>query len=484
MESAPEKKNRFLCFVSDHIAEAVTGLFLVVCLVLYSLWGFGKEGLGLKGAVASAVMLLMLAVSFALSVPKMIRLFKGNPEVILAAMGERSTRRRSIHPVVSVVILSMVIRLILYIAAYLISTLAEGYHGTLISTLYGIWFKSDTDAARYFEIADELYRSGSGVSPNIALAPLFPMAVRGLSRLIGSKFASALLINTVCSTSASAVIYLLALPDLGRRSAKVAVLFTFLMPAAIFYAAPLPESMLLLLSSAALLAMRREKFIISGVLISLASLTELSGILLIVPFTAEAAVCLARVFRDSGKKLFVKRLIKAAVGTVLSAVGFMLFLGLNRYVSGDWFRFISAAKELKGLEPTLFLNAADYQINGLFSAFGRNNAAFFGLWLPNIVHLFGALTVFITVARTMHSPYSLYFTAYFAVMSSISPLLSVPRYLSGLVILPFALALLCLSRDDGAGIIRARAKTLVVASVLMVGQVFYLIMYVLRYYIF
>ncbi|MBO4384753.1 MAG: hypothetical protein J5854_04965 [Clostridia bacterium] len=467
--------------MKEHLAEAVTGAFLLVCLALFSLWGFTKKGLDIKGTVASAVMLLLLAVSFALSVPKMLRLFKGSPEVILAAMGERSTRRRSIHPVVSVVLLSLLLRLILFLAAYLISILAEGYQGTVLNTFKSIWLKADTDANRYFEIADELYRGAGGASANIALAPLFPMAIRALSLLTRSDFASAIMINTVCSAASSAVIYLLALPDLGRRSAKVAVLFTFLMPAAIFYAAPLPEAMLLLLCSSALLAMRREKFIISGIMISLASLTELSGILLAVPFAAEAAAYLVRTIRSKGFKQSVNRLVFVAAGTVLSAVGFMLFLGLNRYVTGEWFGFIAAAKTLKGLEPTVFLNAADSQINGLVSAFGKNNAAFFGLWLPNIVHLFGALVVFVTVARTMHSPYSLYFTAYFVVMASISPLLSVPRYLAGLVILPFALALLCLSRDDGEGIIRARAKTLVVSTVLVVGQVFYLIMYVLGY---
>ncbi|MCR5611005.1 MAG: glycosyltransferase family 39 protein [Clostridiales bacterium] len=479
-----EKRVKTKSFISDHLAELVTGVFLLACLVLYILWGFAKEGLNLIGAVASALMLLLLAVSLALSVPKMLRLFKGNPEMILAAMGERSTRRRRIHPVVSVVLLSLLLRLMLFLAAYLISTLAEGYHGTLLSTLKGIWLKADTDASRYFEIAKNLYRDGNGVSPNIALAPLFPMAIRALTMLTGTRLGSSLIISTVCSVLSSAVIYHLALPDLGRRSAKVAVLFTFLMPAAIFYAAPLPEAMLLLMCSSALLAMRRGKFVISGIFISLASLTELSGILLAVPFTAEAAAYLVGIFRDKGAKIFVKKLIVVAVGTLLSAAGFMAYLGLNRYVSGEWFYFIRAAKELKGLEPTVLLNAADSQINGLVSTFGKNNAAFFGLWLPNILHLFGALIVFVAAARTMHSPYSLYFTAYLAVMSSISPLLSVPRYLAGLVVLPLALALLCLSRDDGEGIIRARAKTLVVSAVLIVGQVFYLIMYVLRYDIF
>lgn len=478
------KQHKFKAFIKDHVAELVTGAFLVVCLALYALWGFKTEGLGIVGAASSALMLLLLAVSFALSVPKMIRLFKGNPEVILAAMGERSTRKRRIHPVVSAVLITLFLRLVLIISAYLISTLTEGYHGTVLSTMMDIWLKPDTDANRYFEIAEHLYRDGNGVSANIALAPLFPMAIRGLNRLIGSSFVSALIINTVCSLASAAVIYHLALPDLGRRSAKVAVLFTFLMPAAIFYAAPLPEAMLLFTSSAALLAMRREKFIISGIFISLASLTELSGILLIVPFAAEAAAYLARVFRDKGAKAFVKRLVTVAVGTLLSAAGFMAFLGLNRYVSGEWFRFIAAAKELKGLEPAVMLNAADFQINGLITDFGKNNASFFGLRLPNILHLFGALVVFLTAARTLHSPYSLYFTAYYAVMCSISPLLSVPRYLAGLVVMPLALALLCLSRDDGEGIIRARAKTLVVSAALLVGQAFYLIMYVLRYDIF
>ncbi len=120
----------------------------------------------------------------------------------------------------------------------------------------------------------------------------------------------------------------------------------------------------------------------------------------------------------------------------------------------------------------------------LVSSLGKETADVLGLWLPNLLFTFGALIVFVASARVLRPSYSLYFAAYFAVSCGASWLLSAPRYLTALVVLPLALAQLCESRDDGVAIGRARTKTTIVTSALIIGQMAYLLMYILDYSIY
>ena len=200
------------------------------------------------------------------------------------------------------------------------------------------------------------------------------------------------------------------------------------------------------------------------------------------PYIAEAAACLVRKKKSGESKPgFIVLLIG---GAVIICLGTFVYLIINKLLWGEWFKFMEFQRDIWYQRPALFFDTAALQVDMLFASFGVANDEALGLWLPNLLFIFGALAVFVSSARTLRTSYSLYFAAYFAVACGASWLLSAPRYLTALVVLPLALAHLCESRDDGVALGRARAKAAVVTVLLVIGQLFYLLMYTADYCIY
>ena len=474
------EKKSLKSFISSRLGEIIAAAVLLLAMAWFAFWGFSARTLSVQGVITAALELGMLAVGVVIAVPRALNFFRGLPELSSVSRGERSLRPGRLPAEIGIVLMTMLLRALLILAAYAVSTLTRGFHGTVFATLEDIWLKSDTEAQSILAIAE----NGYSVTANTLTAPLFPLMVRGVSYFLGSGFLSAMLINTVLTCAFSAVVYRLALCDIGRRSSRTAVLFTLAMPAAIFFAAPTSDALFLLLTASALLALRKEKFIIAGIFAALASFSRIWGIIIIVPYLAEAAAFFVREQRDRGVNGLASRIVRVSLGFVLALLGGFAYVLADRLAYGQWFRFLGFAANVKAQKPAPFMTAAVYQIDELFSTIGRNNSTALALWVPNLLFVFGALAVFVASARTLHTSYSLYFAAYFISACGFEGLAAAPRYLTALAVLPLALALLCESRDDGEGIMRSRAKTAAVLAVLAVGQIFYLIMYVLKYKIY
>jgi hypothetical protein len=79
------------------------------------------------------------------------------------------------------------------------------------------------------------------------------------------------------------LLYRLTELELGRRAADATVLLVAFAPLSFFFTAVYTESLFLMLSVASVLAARRERWMLAGILTSLATLTRPTGILLTVP---------------------------------------------------------------------------------------------------------------------------------------------------------------------------------------------------------
>lgn len=461
----------------------LTALILAGALAVFILWGLTESTLTVPGAAVAAVTLCLFALGLVLCLPGAVRFFSGEEKVRrLAASGDRSGARRRLHPVFGVMLTLLAARFILIAVAYVFGRIFSDVHGSVFSSLKDIWLKLDTDAPHYFSIAENGYVTSGDEMYSLVFLPLFPALIRAFNFVFKDSFTSAFIINTLCSCGAAAVIYELALHDTGRRTARLAVVFAFALPAAIFYAAPMSEALFLLLTASALLAVRRERFLLAGLLGGLAAFTRSPGAILIVLYAAEAAACAVRKKRSGTlNALFA---VKLAAGALLLLSGTFGYLLINRLVFGDWFKFVEFQRDIWYQQPAFFFDTAALQTDMFFSTVGVANDEALGLWLPNLLYIGGALLVFALSARTLRTSYVLYFAAYFAVVCGASWLLSAPRYLTALVVLPLALAHLCDSRDDGVALGRARAKAAIAVSVLLVGQVAYIIMYTADYCIY
>lgn len=156
---------------------------------------------------------------------------------------------------------------------------------------------------------------------------------------------------------------------------------------------------------------------------------------------------------------------------LLIPLGLGLYLFVNYRLTGDWFRFLQYQQENWSQRPGWFFNTAEYQTIYALNAAREGSTAFYGLWLPNLVHLFGALALVIAAQKRLRPSYVAYFIAYYAVTMGATWLLSAPRYLTAAF--PLALSLAALTE-------RKWADALATAACLA-GLLYYLFAFLQRW---
>lgn len=137
------------------------------------------------------------------------------------------------------------------------------------------------DASYYLAIASHGYLATA--PDHLAFFPLYPGLIRVLGLLSGSNVIAGLVISSASFALALVLLHRLAELELGSRAADATVLLVAFAPLSFFFTAVYTESLFLLLSVGAVLAARRERWALAGILAGLATLTRPTGILLVVP---------------------------------------------------------------------------------------------------------------------------------------------------------------------------------------------------------
>jgi hypothetical protein len=139
------------------------------------------------------------------------------------------------------------------------------------------------DGLWYRLIAIEGYPTGHVW--NDAFWPLYPMSMRGLSRITGlGEDVSGYLIANVCFFVAMVLVYQLVRIDFDTPIARRTIWAIAIFPTSLFFTAVYTESLFLMLSVAAILCARIRKWWLAGLLGMLAALTRSHGIFLVIPF--------------------------------------------------------------------------------------------------------------------------------------------------------------------------------------------------------
>ena len=159
------------------------------------------------------------------------------------------------------------------------SSTAIGLNGALT----GVWLRWDT--AWYLEIAAH----GYSCYGSTAFMALYPLLIRGLSfPLGGNPLAAALLISSIASLVVFYLLYQLAKELTSSTAiARASVVAMALYPVSFFLMAGYTEALFLALGIGSYLAARRGSWLMAGVLATLAALTRLQGIFLLVPLGLE-----------------------------------------------------------------------------------------------------------------------------------------------------------------------------------------------------
>ena len=299
------------------------------------------------------------------------------------------------------------------------------------------------DSQHYISIARDWYASDGDESRVVLLVflPGYPLLIRLFAALTRDWFASALLVSALSFAGAGVVVYLLAREDGDHDYALRALKYTIILPGAVFYAAPMTESLFLLLSVSCVYFARRRRFAAAGLMGGLAAFTRSVGLVLLAPLCYELiADALER--RPSGMGGRERgRLALSAAAVLLVPAGFGAYCLVCRAVSGDPFRFLVYQREHWNQSLGYFFNTAAYQMNYAAIAWQDGDMErLFGLRLPNLLCIFGSLALMTAAARRLRPSYTAYFIGYFVVAIGTTWLLSGPRYLSVVFPLSFAVA--------------------------------------------
>lgn len=151
------------------------------------------------------------------------------------------------------------------------------------------WFLNVVREGYHFYGAQEQVRGVVAGVPetNVTVFPLYPMAMKAFSWVLGDPAVAGLVVSQVCLLLALVLLYRLARADLGESGATWAVWLFAVQPWTYAFSAIYSESIFFALTVAAVLAARRGRFLWAGGAGLLASLTRLPGVLVLIPVGLE-----------------------------------------------------------------------------------------------------------------------------------------------------------------------------------------------------
>ena len=360
-----------------------------------------------------------------------------------------------------IVVLTLAVEALLFLgvnAALMIGDRAFSLKG-------GMWIWRHLDSQHYLDITREWYVFGEEWARTVQLVflPGYPLTVYPLYRILNNDLYAGMLVSSAAFPIVCCVFYRLLRLDLPHKAAFRAVTVLWLLPGGFFFIAPMSESLFLLLCIAALYCFRRERFALAAICGAYAAFTRSLGLVLVAPLVFEWVHAL------HGKT--IRQRIRSALPILFVPVGFLLYLWINYHVAGDAFQFLTFQKNHWGQELGWFFHTASYQTDLLLQNWTADKELFFGLWLPNLVWIFGTLGLFAAMSKRLRASYAVWFFCYFGIAIGTTWLLSAPRYLLAMPVI----ALMC------GTLTKKRWQHAVAAAVLVPLSVLYTIAFVLRW---
>ncbi len=349
-------------------------------------------------------------------------------------------------------------------AAYAVHLAAGGEPG--FKNALEIWRAAD--GIHYLDIARDGYLSTGSIDRLVQLVflPGYPLAVRAVNFIVGDWLLSGLIVSSLSFAGAGAIFYKLALYETDRAGAARAAAIMAIMPGAFFFAAPMSESLFLLLAVTCAYLARKKKWLPACVAGGAAAFTRSLGLALLVFVLFELIADTVRQRRSFGRRFL------QYVCLLIIPAGFGAYVYINYRVTGDPFKFLEYQSGHWFQRLGLFFNSAAYQTEYLAgTAAGGNFHDFFGLWLPNIVSSLAALLIMTAAVRRLRPSYTAFFIVYYVVAIGTTWLLSAPRYLAAMFVLPLALS--ALTKKSGVNS--------AVCAVLGAANLAYLVTFVLRW---
>jgi hypothetical protein len=266
----------------------------------------------------------------------------------------------------------------------------------------------------FYGVQEQMQGVAAGIpETNVTPFPLYPMLMKGVGWLTGDPAVAGLVVSQVCLFLALVLIYRLARLETDDNRANWAVWLFAVQPWTYAFSAIYSESLFFVLVVAAVLAARRNRFLLAGLAGMLASMTRLLGVLVLVPVGLEYL---------SARQYKIRRIDWRALSLALIPLGTLIYFGYLWRITGNALIYFVAQsgwhKEVVGpwYHPLRWLTAG-----------GFNGESLFDLGTTVVM----CALLFLGYRRIRRS-YWIYALAYFLILMSSSDLLGLARYCAGL----------------------------------------------------
>lgn len=316
-------------------------------------------------------------------------------------------------------------RIVLFLWAFLLLHLFEGTSGNLAQDFYHLFIH--WDARHYYGIASEGYTAVGEARLRLVFFPLYPMLMRLLQPLTGGNLSySGTLISVLSGSGAAVLLYILACNIRDVDPVECVMLF-LLSPLSVFLCCIYTEGLFLLLSLAAYLLRRFGHPWAGAIFGMLAALTRMPGIVL-------AGFILIDLLESLFARTLTGRSAAAGIAQMLIVFsGLFIYWGINQVVTGDPFMYLTYQRENWYQQAGTFMHSARNTMQYFLESVGEDDR--WWTWGTQVIAIVLAMLVMI---RARHLPFDLMAFSFVYMVVILSPtwLLSGPRYMFGLFVLP------------------------------------------------
>lgn len=326
---------------------------------------------------------------------------------------------------------------IVLIAKFLILFLSFQAYQVIVNTpinswsdFLGIWKR--WDAIHYLDIAQFGYTTEGDRKFDLAFFPFYPLLVRITSYVVGNYIVSAIIVSGIFSIVAAYFLKKITLLDYSKETALSAVLFFFIFPTSYFLHLPYTESLFLALTIGAFYFARKSLWLWAGIFGLFACMTRINGVFIVPALLFEVF------YEYRATKSFNRRWL----WILLVPVGFLVYLLINYYVTGNALTFLTYQREH-------FTKNLNFPWKGIIETFNSlkrspNDSMMIGFQESLFVGI-GFLAMVFSWFNQRKS-YSVWMTLNWLLFVSTSFILSVPRYT--LTLFPMFIAFAFLSEKS------------------------------------
>ena len=349
----------------------------------------------------------------------------------LASSAEGAGARPNRHALLAVALVVAGSRALLYLWAWIVSPWAD----------FGVqWVQ--WDAPHYFNIARQWYVDIGVAGPDdhlmIVFFPLFPLLLRGVNALFGGDgLAAATALNLVCTMGAGCLLFRIVARQYNERKAWLALAYLLANPYAFFLGAPYPEALFLLLTLAAIDAAAQRRYLWAGLWGALSAFARVLGLVVAGVIVLEGVIHWLEARRGGAQR---NRRLCARVlgGAAVVGLGFGAYLLINLQVTGAPFTFLTYQREHWAQQFGGFWHSARTTAVYMLKDFRYPDASngFWCIWLPQAVAMAAVPGMLALRQHRLPLPWAAYAWAYLFAALAPTWLLSGPRYLMALAVLP------------------------------------------------